>query len=665
MILLTCCVAVAPLLREVGLAVVLAVTIYLFSHRQFKWGATILLAAVVLSGLWLARNQFLIGAVPGGQSGNLSLLVQHFATPPDGSLAVELLLRMWLNVKRYALQAGGMILYPLFSTHQVNLIVEPSWYYRLFQDLFTVLQYLVTLVVAPLVLLGLYRDMKSSSSWGLRFMIAAGYLIAILVYPINDIRFLMPLIPFVILYAIKGTGIFREFVSDAFLFASKRMSVALAALVMIPNIAGMHEIVSTNQSYRDDPVGMAERLRSTGAYPPIFTQPWGLLGAWIRENVAEGEVIGTPSKELATVVGNRSVLELDPGVPLPMFESLLRDNRAGYLLAPVRWSDMKVYEFMMSESRRLSFTEVYSVANLHLYRVASRFTLPDSMRGASPAPIDTTTVTGLLRRGRTALIRGETGAALKDLAVAYASAPLQPDVAYQAIVGFSFAGDSARALDIYHNLMTLPQSGSYLFLSRVQLEIMARVKKAAAARMPEERVVRMFDAASEYWKLGYGNQAYRIMNEVVALDTNYLNGLLWALHFSLQNGDTARARADLGYLRHIDVANPVVQAFGTVLDLADSLRLTSKPKRRSQIHLSIAKVYRQIELKEEALDEALRAIGEEPGNTKAMMFVAECFEQKSRSLAALSMYSEVARRDPANPVARARADSLRSVRSAL
>lgn len=665
MILLTVLVACAPLLREVGIALVLAVTIYLVSHRQFKWGATVLLAAAVLSGLWIVRNQFWVGSTPGSQSGNLSLLVQHFATSPGGSMTVELLVRMWLNIKRYALQLGGMMFYPLFSTHQVNLVTDPSWMYEALRDVFSVVKFVIAVVVGPLMAMGVYRDARASASWGLRFMFASAYLAAILLYPINDIRFLVPLVPFMIYYAIVGTARLAEFLSDDLLFAVRKWGLAIPAVLMLPNLVAIQQIVATNRAYVSDPVGMADRLRVTNAYPPMFTQPWNTIGAWIREHVQAGEIIATPSKELATVIGDRYALELDPGVPLPMFESLLRDNGAGYLLSPVRWSDFSVYEFHMAESRRLLFQEVHAVGNLHLFKISSRITAPDSLRTAGHRPDDTTSVTGLLRRGRRALVRGDRATALKDLSRAYALAPLQPDVVYQAIVASAFAGDSARAVELYHTLMTLPQTGTYLFLSRVQLEIMGKVQAAARARQPEERVVTMFTAASEYWKLGYGGEAYRIMNQVVQIDTQYLNGLLWALHFSLQQGDTARARTDLGYLKNIDATNPVVLAFGKVFDLADSLDTTTRSRRRSQLQLAIAKIYRDIELKEESIDEAMKAIREDAGNTQAIMFVGESFERKSRPRVAGAFYSEVARRDPSNLIARARADSLRVIRGSL
>jgi Tfp pilus assembly protein PilF len=72
-------------------------------------------------------------------------------------------------------------------------------------------------------------------------------------------------------------------------------------------------------------------------------------------------------------------------------------------------------------------------------------------------------------------------------------------------------------------------------------------------------------------------------------------------------------------------------------------------------------LYRQIDLREEAVDEGERALGEDPASSSAFIFIAQMFELKNRTRAAQRSYEDAYRLDPSNTVARSKSDSLRTL----
>jgi hypothetical protein len=69
-------------------------------------------------------------------------------------------------------------------------------------------------------------------------------------------------------------------------------------------------------------------------------------------------------------------------------------------------------------------------------------------------------------------------------------------------------------------------------------------------------------------------------------------------------------------------------------------------------------LYGQVELGEEAIDEAERAIGEDAGNIQALLYLADLFEQKNRPRKSILMYKKVQVLEPDHAFAKSKIDAL-------
>ncbi|MBI1806920.1 MAG: glycosyltransferase family 39 protein [Ignavibacteria bacterium] len=657
-LVLTVCASFIPLVREAGFAVLLALLAYLLMMKQPLKAGILFLAAATVSTLWYIRNNMVYAPPIESQTSNVSLILQHFVTAESSPLANEIALRLWTNVKAYWFDLGGMIFYPLFNTKQLQLVVSPSYAFQSFQKLMLVGKYGIVIVSVPLMIVGTFIDLRRSRTALLRMFITLFYLGVILLYPVHDIRFLFPLLPLMTYVVVVGIEwIIRETTLFPHLKRRRWMLGTLIAFIL-PNLVGIYEITKTNVMYRHSPESLYERLRVLPSYPLMFTKPWSLMGQWISEHVPERTVIATPAKEIAIVVGNRKVLELDHGVPLPMFETELRDNKVEYLLAPTRFQNFLAYEFLMAESRRFWFEPLYVVANLHLMRVHSRLREAGPGTPSDRVIDDSLSVTNYLMAGRKAVRAGLYPEAKSMFTAAFAADSSHPEVIYQTMLSCVFVGDTTAALKYYQRLFTLPQALSYTYTARNHIQTMRRLASAKASRIPESKAVELYKVARDYWQLGYGRRAQEIINAMLKSDSSFFVGLLWGFHFNLQMGDTIMARRYLGILENIDHSNPVVNAFDQIIALQDSLRTTSSSLENSKFHIAIGRLYKKIELNEEAIDEAELALRANPASVDAPMLMGEMFEIKRRLRMAADTYEQILKHDPQNHIASARRDSV-------
>jgi tetratricopeptide (TPR) repeat protein len=148
------------------------------------------------------------------------------------------------------------------------------------------------------------------------------------------------------------------------------------------------------------------------------------------------------------------------------------------------------------------------------------------------------------------------------------------------------------------------------------------------------------------------------MNTSLRANSAYFVGLLWGMHFNLQMGDTAQARAWLATLEAIDAKNQVVATFRHLIDLGDSIRLAKSLPARAAERLTVARLYQKIELFDEALDETERSLGDDPTQAPALMLRAELLLHQARPRVAAEAYRQLLGADPGNALARKRVDSL-------
>jgi tetratricopeptide (TPR) repeat protein len=493
------------------------------------------------------------------------------------------------------------------------------------------------------MVLGIIDDVRKQKTAPFRILIVLGLLAVIMIYPIYDIRFLTPLLVLMIYYAIRGVSWIISIVSPK----SNRtlILVPLSLVLMLPNASAIAEIVHTNILFQRDPAALA---KSTESLPVVYIWPWSSMGSWIREHTEEDAIIACPIKELARAVGNRKVLELEPNIAEPVFEASLREFQATYILSAVRWGNFSTYEFQMQESDRYRFTPVFSASGLTLYKITSR--LSNSLPPGQPymLPSDTISTTGLLRLARGHFRKSEYGVAVDMLKRAHVLSPEMEEPLYQLVVTYVMMHDSANAGLYYRKLLALPQTLSHSLLAAQLFHALELENEARKSPFPQHSLLTTLDASLAYWNNGYYHSAMNLMNNVLANRSDFFAGMLWGFHYNLQVGDTARAAEYLIRLEKIDSTNIIVKTFRTVMMIGDSLKITADPLERSRMHLEIGMLYRKIDLPIVDLDEADRALKENPRNVQAYLFMGQTLQDIGRLNSAGILYRKALRLDSGN-----------------
>ena len=642
------CIAVIMLLREMGAAFVVAAVFVLFRQKR---GKDFLLAgsfAGTLFLLWTLRNSVMVGSAEESQAANVQYIFRHFVTSEDASLVAEFFTRAWLNFKGYAMTIGGRIFYPFPET----LIVGQSALYDAFQTFANGLRIPLFLLAATGAVIGIFRDLRSGASGLFRLVSLIVSVIIILFYPVHDIRFFLPLLPFLFFYLARFWDAVVGYLNPP--RVRNAAGSLLVALLLVPNATAVWEIIRTNNEYRSDPAHFRDTSGNQSAY---FDQPWSLIGGWIRDHCPEDAVIASPVKEIVPFVYPRPVLETSRILPTPVFERYLRDFEASYLLTVNAFDSVETFQYQMPESRRLRFIPLTGVAGTAVYEIHSA--ILDATQGQTILAADTTTTRGLLIEGRKALMRGRYHDALGYFERCLRKSPSQPEIVFQIAVTLSFLGDSVAATTVVEQLFTLPRSTAYLQSVRSALDIMQQTLKAKRLPNASQQSFALFETALAYWGLGYGEAARSVIRDVVRLDATNFVGALWGIHMAKELGDTLESNQFLNRLKRIDRSAQIVGDWEEIRSLGEALGRSTGTREPAGIHLALSRVYAKIELFDEAVDETLRALKLEPTNIDAWLYKGELMEKKKATWGAAVAYRHVLRLEPHNSYAQAKIESLK------
>ncbi len=169
--------------REVGVALVLAIALYFTVRRKYLNASLVILSAALVFGFWTYRNSVLVRIPPNSQEPNLRFFFGHFVTSPEASLFNEVWLRVWINLKGYYAESGGLI----FHLFPLNLLVAPGGILVAVAKSLLGVKTIMAVLIAIGVVIGLVLDLRATRTGVVRLFFLVFYLGIILLYPVHDI----------------------------------------------------------------------------------------------------------------------------------------------------------------------------------------------------------------------------------------------------------------------------------------------------------------------------------------------------------------------------------------------------------------------------------------------------------------------------------------------
>lgn len=622
-LLLLILVSLSPLLHIGGYALVCSAFLILFYENRKYDAVTVLLTTIVFVGVLYVRNLSLPQAsVPIGLS-----FFEHRFTSGDTPLVVELWKRALHNGSAYLLHGAGLLL----VAPPMHLLLDPSMLTQTLASFFHKNSHYLLLIFAPILIIGLIEDWKSTIG-KLRILFAITYSSIVLFAPSYDIRYIFPLFPFLLFFMAVGFYQLHNTLQKKQIVLS--LVIVLLLLVLVPNALATAELVRSNILYTSNPDTLQIRKTSYESFT-YYSTPWKRVGEWFTTNVPEGAIVVTPSKELALFASHVKILLLQRTVPVPQFESAIRKHQADYIVTPFVIEGVPEYCIQMTEGVRCSYELVAMKSHVGIYKIHYK-NLSTTTYPALPQKGVTDT---LYRSLRAAIHHEQYDSALTILQRLKKHYPHAADLQFQKLLIDVFSlRDSAANTDL-HVLSTLPHASPYLILATSFLETLKSFKNSKEMKNPVAASDELFRISQFYWNTGYPIQAERMLQEALRVDSANFIGLLWALHYSIENG--APKLAYLKTLTALEPTNILVQAFHRIIRVRDSLARAQSPIERSRIDSTLADIYQTIGLPDEALDYAERSVAQDPLNSVRWYFLGLLYEKQGAPIAAYKLYKKV------------------------
>ena len=653
-------VASALLLREIGIAVLLSSVIALLVRKRRKEAGLVFFVSAIFYGAWYARNELVVAPLENPLLTNARILSYHFMTPGDASLFEEFAARIANNAAIYAGQLGDLLFAPVYFSMQYDVIAPAEPAMAWMTGVLGFLRYPIAFFAAGSVLFGFWTDLRKSDTALIRLLFLGIYGAVIVTYPINDIRFLLPILLLAIYYCLVGWSAHRQGGSPAArVSVTGKAAVGLSLLFLAPNLLWNTRYARNSAAFTRSPVSSIESAPSVSSAPPEssarfesstpthFTKPFKLAGEWVTMHTDTGTVLMTQWKDLALWVGNRKVLNVDQTILLDDFENQLRDYRVRILVSQVKRSKITEFEIPMHQSRRFAFTLINRIGNTEIYRVSER-------TAGTPAAEDDTP----FKRALSSLEQGGYAAAETTLSSLWQSSPQNMTALFMLATVKGCALKIEEADSLFGLLRSYPQSGIYLVRAAAQQRLLESLRALGSAPPGPQRAEMVTSAAAGYWNAGLRHRARQLIGEAFREDSISVAAMVFGFHFALKQDDLPEARAMTTLLGRIAPAHPLAAGFRTILALRDSLDIDVGNGLRQELSARLARVYFSIGLQEDAIDCLLQGMVGGREDAAESIMLADLYVGKKRYGPARSVLLALLERYPGDAEARKRLEAL-------
>ena len=663
LILLAILLSAAMLLREVGVALVIACALLFLVRREYTRLAVLILVPLSVYAVWLLRNEVLVAGLEHPALRNSDLFSSHLYTVRDASLVSELLARISSNLHAYSGIAGKLLLFTQYDVRGYGIIPPGEFAFGWLLKNTGLLLLPTSLLSFGLFILGLWSAWKRMESTKIVVFFLALYLPLILIYPFNDIRFLFPLLVLMLVFGVIGIVSVIERIQS-----EKRPTRSVLAagvfslfLLAIPNCAWIYSFVDNNSRYRSDPEAYFLSVVARPDAPELLMFPMSKVGEWLSANSQPSAVIAARWKQLSFWLNGRKLLELNPLLPVEQFENQLRDYQVGYLVVVHDRSRLREFETQMALSSRFSFTPVHRVGNAVIIKVES------ARRGNTQIPMDTSTslmaekwgILDSLNRAdeqtqylfRTALRSMESGnseEAERIFESLSTRAGRSGTVVLHTAIARSFAGKYQAADTLLRNIREGQQAGPLLVHSWYHLQIIEKLRLADGAKDPADRADLLTKVAADYWSLGFREQAERTLKKAIESDPVFPPALVFGIYFSLLREDTLSATQRLQQLRTVAFSHPTIVSFDNLLSSAFSAVRERDVAKWTAFREAAAQAYERLGLTESAIDELAGILVRDPSRLSVLRSLARIYVEKERYAPAKRMLGRIERIDPAD-----------------
>jgi tetratricopeptide (TPR) repeat protein/4-amino-4-deoxy-L-arabinose transferase-like glycosyltransferase len=658
-------------LREVGLTLLLSAMAYLTLTRQFRRMLLIFTIPMLFYMIWHFRNEVYIAGIENPAMRNMKIFLGHAFTGDEQSLYQEFMTRLRINLAVYASLAKGLILFPQFLVRLFTVVIPTDPMMAGMSRILKYFQYPLAVLQYGLFVWGVVVKWKEMKTTLLVMLFSLIYMSMVLLYPVNDLRFLVPLMVLILYYGVIGGYDIAKRISGSEQRNRllKGLLIVTCLVLAVPNCIWIYNYVANNREYLkkvNDPVKpYITEVRT----PEVFVRPASLAGTWIADHSSSSTTVLARWKELTFWLKGRKILDTDPLLSLTLFEGILRDYNIGYIVALVTDPGIREFEFQMMQTKKFAFTSVYRAGSLeviqvdHLYRRNQLARTTDVM--PMPQPADSTLVReanarALFQVGVRALEAGREEEAANVFTILL---ELTHGSGYMALfhgIALEFGGKYQEALALFDQFRYQPQAGPFIKHAWYHQTLITDLMKGATDTSAYQRAMAYHRVSANYWDLGFRQRAIQTLESCNRADSTFSPSLIFGLYYSLQLGDTVRAKQYFARTQKVDPTHIMIRPLRGIFALMDSVKWAKTPVERRGHELNIAKAFTGLGLREISIDMSLAILEEDPDNVGALEILAQAYDVKDRRWPAIQVLQRLLVLKPQDKMVHDKLDDLMS-----
>jgi tetratricopeptide (TPR) repeat protein len=646
LLVLTATLTAAILLRELGIALLLAVVIGFLTRKERLHAAFVGGVPVAVYGLWYVRNELLVASIEQPSLTNARLLAQHFFTTPGSSLVAEYVARIQNNLSIYIEGIPGLVFYPTYVTTPSLMVSQLEPAILAVRGVVQYGMYAVGLLTLALVSVGWLGDHRNAPAGKFRTVFMVFYLGLILVYPITDRRFLLPLLVMMIFYLVLGAS---HLLRDVPWLSNRTIRLAVGTgliILLIPSAVWIERMATNARAYNRSPVEFVNAQLSKEGYAWHYTKLFPQVGDWINEHSEPHAVVLSQWKDLAIwLKPPRTLYPMDQTVSVNELDAAIRDYGVTHLVSMASMGGPQEFDFAMLTSRRYTFVPRFQTGNTIVYSVENQSDSIVSPLAASD-----------FSRGLKSLNDGQYEEADSFFTKVESKYTRMMPIRYFRGVSCALRERFEEADSLLTSVASFGQAGIYLYAAASQLQTL-RLVRAASDHI--DRPAMLVGAAMRYFYAGFHKRALGLVERVIHEDSAYAPAHVSSVQFYLGIGDTVRAYHTFLSLCALLPDHPAAVGFDAVFANFDSLHVRHSQHERSVYHSRLAVIFKELGMIESAIDNARLAIRDDPTNDLIAVHLGWMYRLTKRPLPALRAYELALSADSSSILARENISALR------
>jgi tetratricopeptide (TPR) repeat protein/4-amino-4-deoxy-L-arabinose transferase-like glycosyltransferase len=636
-------------LREIGMTLLLGAMSYFIVTKQYRRLLLIFTIPMLFYLLWYFRNEVYYAAQENPSLRNMKLFLGNYYTVAGSGLIEEFVARLKANFVTYLNMGKGLILFPQYLVFPYAVVADMNHLMAPVTKTLRIVQYPLILLQYGLFAWGLIVRWKQDRTTILIVLVSGFYLSMVYLYPINDIRFLVPiLIPILHLCVIGGHDIARRI--------SRRFHRRKLFLVFA-GIAGLFlALPNAVWSYNYDAYNL-----QTKNYPSRE------VGRWIAEHSDSSTIVLSRWQEISLWLDGRKMIISDHLVSLTTFDDFLRDFHIGYVVSYVTDPGFREFEFQMIETKKFAFTSVYRVGPIEVMQVHDlnqsgqrgrefpSIALESSSDSIPKREID---ARAFFKKGIEALDAGQSEEAINIFTALLQVSQGSGYVGFFCGISLETVGQYKAALKLYEQLRQQFQAGPFIVHARYHTSLVNQLQDAERDTSKVMRASLYQTVSSSYWDIGFHRYALELLKKSFHEDSTFVPSFVFGMYYSAQLGDTVAAKRYFSQLKKASPQHAIVQLAQNVFDAMDAARNARSSSERLEYQLKVARAYDELGLTNASIDEIYRVLDADPANAQALEMLSDAYLKRNRRWPAFQVLKQLVKLRPDDEGARLALEKL-------